>query len=467
MDSVTRAVQMAIFIYSTLHVAPMAMASLFTSALPGARRRHITIAIVGIGYVGLPLAIAFAKAGFPVIGYDKDRQRISELLQGKDTALAFTRKQVLGAKARFTYDPSLIREADVVIVAVPTPIDKRKQPDLSPIRTASSLVGRHLKKGAVVVFESTVYPGITEEVCLPIIEKSSGLSCPKDFTVGYSPERINPGDKQHTLENIVKIVAGIDRKTLLFLSGLYASIVRAGVFPAKSMKVAEAAKLIENTQRDLNIGLMNELSLIFDRMHIRTKDVLDAACTKWNFHCYVPGLVGGHCISVDPHYLLHKAQMLGYRPKVILAGRGINDIMPGRVAAKTVDMLRAQGKNPKKCTVVVLGLTFKENLKDIRNSKALDVIQALRSKVREVEAYDPLLEPATVRDVFRVQCRDIKKRGFRHVDALIITVVHDAFRRIDFSKAAKEMHRQPVLFDVKSFFSEEKLKSVGFAYDAL
>jgi len=424
------------------------------------------ICIVGTGYVGLPVALAFAKAGFSVSGFDINEKKIKSLGHGIDESGEFSKKELESCSISFTSEQSVIKKSDYIVVAVPTPIDKNKNPELSPLKSACELIGKNLNNGSIVIFESTVYPGVTEEVCIPILEKSSSMKCPSDFKVGYSPERISPGDKEHTIDKIVKIVSGIDDEALEEIAELYSKIIKAGVYKAPSIKVAEAAKVIENTQRDLNIALVNELALIFDRIGISTKDVIDAASTKWNFHPYRPGLVGGHCISVDPHYLLYKSRQLGYDPKVILTGRGVNEYMPVFVAEKTISVLKQLKKNPKQSKVLVLGLTFKENLKDIRNSKAKELIAALK-KGAAVYAYDPLLDKQTLTSEFNVGYADIKKMGFRNFDAVIITVLHDSFKKIDFSKVKRGMKKNTILFDVKGFFSEQKLRKEGFVYLSL
>src|SRR3989338_2656355 len=330
------------------------------------------IAVVGLGYVGLPLALALSNH-FEVIGFDINKEKINSLNKGIDP----TRENDLSLKAniRFVSDETELKKANFIIVAVPTPVTEAKHPNLTYLEKSSELVGRNLQRGAIVVYESTVYPVVTEEICLPILEKTSGLKLIDDFKIGYSPERINPGDKEHTIDKVIKIISGIDKESLEEISKVYSKVTRAGIHKAKNIKTAEAAKVIENIQRDLNIALMNELSIIFDKIGIKTKDVLAAASTKWNFHKYHPGLVGGHCIGVDPYYLTHKAQQLGYEPKVILAGRGINDSMARTVAKQVIGALA----EPTQSRVLVLGLTFKENVNDYRNSKAKDVIDELRS----------------------------------------------------------------------------------------
>src|SRR5690606_15263062 len=350
------------------------------------------IAVVGLGYVGMPIALHFGKKQ-KVTGFDINIERVAELRRGHDRNRDVAASEFEGIQTNFTADTQALREADFLIVAVPTPVDGASRPDFTPLRKATATVGQNLSKGSIVVFESTVYPGATEEICVPILERESGLKCGADFKVGYSPERINPGDHEHTFTKITKVVAGMDAETLETIASVYASVVTAGVYKAASIKVAEAAKVIENTQRDVNIALVNELALIFQRAGIDTRDVLDAAGTKWNFLRFQPGLVGGHCIGVDPYYLTHKAEELGYIPQVILSGRRINDGMGAYVARELVRQVLADGKvrfDNGKPVVTVLGLTFKEDVPDLRNSKVVDVIAELKAHGFEVQVVDPM-----------------------------------------------------------------------------
>src|SRR5215210_4208488 len=352
-----------------------------------------TVAVVGLGYVGLPLAIELGKH-YRTIGYDLSSDKISAYEAKRDPAGEVASGDFRASHhIEFTLNAALLREADAVIVAVPTPIDNARLPDLAPLLSASRMVGDNLKRGAIVVYESTVYPGATEEVCVPVLEQRSGLRWKQDFFVGYSPERINPGDKQHTLTRITKVVSGDTPQTLETVARLYAQVVEAGVYRASSIRVAEAAKVIENTQRDLNIALMNELAIIFNRIGLDTLEVLKAAGTKWNFLPFRPGLVGGHCIGVDPYYLTHKAELLGYHPQVILAGRRINDSMGAHIARKTVQQMIHAGRNIKGARVNILGLTFKENVPDIRNSKVVDIVRELHEFGVETFVHDPLAVP--------------------------------------------------------------------------
>lgn len=430
------------------------------------RQGESTVAVVGLGYVGLPLAVAFARH-FKVIGFDLNDRRVRELASGLDRTGEVTSEALKGCSARFTSDPAALREARAVIVAVPTPIDEHRNPDLSPVEGASRTVGRNLSEGTVVVYESTVYPGVTEEICLPILEAESGLHCGIGFTMGYSPERINPGDKVHTLETIKKIVSGSDASTLDLLAELYGTVVKAGIHRAPSIKVAEAAKVIENTQRDLNIALMNELSIIFDRLGIDTLDVLEAAGTKWNFLPFRPGLVGGHCIGVDPYYLTFKAEELGCHPQVILAGRRINDEMGKHVAETCVKLLIRQGRLVNAARVGVLGFTFKENVPDLRNTRVIDVIRELREYGVEVLVHDPLADADEVRREYGLSFASLE--ALTELDALIVTVPHRAYAEqgVLALPALHARFAEPdkaLLLDVKGHFSPAAVDAEGMAY---
>lgn len=430
------------------------------------RQGESAVAVVGLGYVGLPLAVAFARH-FKVIGFDLNDRRVRELASGLDRTGEVTSEALKGCSARFTSDPAALREASAVIVAVPTPIDEHRNPDLSPVEGASRTVGRNLSEGTVVVYESTVYPGVTEEICLPILEAESGLRCGIGFTMGYSPERINPGDKVHTLETIKKIVSGSDAPTLDLLAELYGTVVKAGIHRAPSIKVAEAAKVIENTQRDLNIALMNELSIIFDRLGIDTLDVLEAAGTKWNFLPFRPGLVGGHCIGVDPYYLTFKAEELGCHPQVILAGRRINDEMGKHVAETCVKLLIRQGRLVNAARVGVLGFTFKENVPDLRNTRVIDVIRELREYGVEVLVHDPLADADEVRREYGLSFASLE--ALTELDALIVTVPHRAYAEQGVL-ALPALHARfadpdkALLLDVKGHFSPAAVDAEGMAY---
>jgi len=378
------------------------------------------IAVVGLGYVGLPLAVAFGKAGHRVVGYDLQKKKLDQLSRFEDRMGEVCAEDLRAAKIEYTADSTKLAGQEFIIVAVPTPVDESHRPDLSPLEGASKAIAPHLGGKVVVVYESTVYPGVTEEVCLPILE-SAGKKQSVDFRLGYSPERINPGDKEHTIDKIVKVVSGQDEETLEAVAKLYESIVTVGVHRAESIMVAEAAKVIENTQRDLNIALMNELSIIFDKMGIRTRDVLRAAGTKWNFLRFVPGLVGGHCIGVDPYYLTHRAESLGYTPQVINAGRRINDGMAKVVVEKTVKLLICEGLAIRRAKVLILGTTFKENVPDFRNSKVVDVIRELEEYQVEVFAHDPHVPVGEALPESGLLCTDPSKGVY---DAVIVAVGH-------------------------------------------
>jgi len=403
------------------------------------------ICIVGLGYVGLPLAAAFGRKE-RVLGFDISDKRIAQLKKGIDDTGEV--EDLSGSEIVFSSDPKIISEADFIIVAVPTPITKDRRPDFKYLKSASDVVGKHMQKGAVVVYESTVYPGATEEICVPILEKESGLRYMKDFKAGYSPERINPGDREHTVDKIIKVVSGCDEETLNIVAEIYGRIITAGIHRASSIKVAEASKVIENIQRDLNIALMNELSLIFEKIGIPTREVIEAAGTKWNFHKYYPGLVGGHCIGVDPYYLTYKAQQLGYEPQVILAGRDVNESMVGHIA----DIVQKNAKGPK---VLLLGLTFKENVPDTRNSKAFELIRFLRGKGMEAISYDPLVPEVS----------DIKSEaGLPKADCIILACGHRQFAGLT---AARLKQLTGLVIDVRSFFPRKELESAGIKYIGL
>ncbi len=381
------------------------------------------IAVVGLGYVGLPVAVAFARSGAPVIGFDVNRRRLDELRAGHDRTREVEPADLRQPTLRYEHDAERLREADFYIVTVPTPIDESRRPDLSAMLAASATVGSVLKRGDIVVYESTVYPGAVEEECLPVLEKTSGLRSGGDFTVGYSPERINPGDKTHRFETITKVVSAQDDRTLDIVAEVYGSVVTAGIHRAPSIKVAEAAKVIENTQRDLNIAFMNELSAIFRRLGIDTGDVLAAAATKWNFQKFEPGLVGGHCIGVDPYYLTHRAEKSGYHPEIILAGRRINDGMGEHVARQCLSALSKRGRD--KPTVTVLGMTFKENVPDVRNSKVIDILRELGRGGATVQVHDPVALPEETAQEYQVALTPLDK--LVPADAVIIAVAHNEY----------------------------------------
>ena len=406
-----------------------------------------TVAVVGLGYVGLPVAVEFGKRQ-RTIGYDLAAKKVQRLKQFHDATGEVAADDLrAAAKLEVTDDPEKIREADFVIIAVPTPVNAARQPDFTPLEGASKIVGKHLKAGATVIYESTVYPGTTEEVCVPILERCSGMRWRQDFHVGYSPERINPGDKEHSFAKILKVVSGDDDATLEKVADLYASVVKAGVHRASSIKVAEAAKVIENTQRDLNIAFVNELAIIFDRLGIDTGEVLAAAGTKWNFLNFKPGLVGGHCIGVDPYYLTYKAELAGYHPEVILAGRRINDNMGPYIARKTVQQMIHQGRNILGSRVNVLGLTFKENCKDIRNSKVIDVVRELQEFGCQVFVHDPEADPDETLHEYGI--RLCSWEALPPADALILAVAHRTFLELPPAAYLEKIVRQGCLVQVK------------------
>lgn len=416
------------------------------------------ISVIGLGYVGLPVAVAFGKLQ-KTIGFDINTMRINELKEGYDRTGEVGLEDLRAADIKFTSSIEELKQADFHIIAVPTPIDDANQPNLTPMFKASEAVGKALKKGDIVVYESTVYPGVTEEECVPLLERVSGLKCGIDFKVGYSPERINPGDKEHTFTRIKKIVSGQDAETLEIVAKVYESVVTAGVHRATSIKVAEAAKVIENTQRDLNIALMNELAIIFDRLGIDTNDVLEAAGTKWNFLRFTPGLVGGHCIGVDPYYLTHKAEKIGYIPQVILAGRRINDNMGKFIAQRTVKEMIHSNHNILGSTVTVLGLTFKENCPDLRNSKVIDIIRELQDYGVNVQVHDPLADPAEAEHEYGISITGMEE--LKPAAAVIAAVAHKAYSDLSLTQLKSLMGNSPVLIDVKAIYDPESLKNAG------
>ena len=413
--------------------------------------RKCRVGVIGLGYVGLPLAVEFGKH-FETVGFDVRPERVAELERGKDSTLEVSRADLKAAQ-RLTYSTALadLKRCDVFVVTVPTPIDQYKRPDLTPLVRASETVGQVLRKGAVVVYESTVYPGCTEEVCVPILERVSGLRFNKDFFAGYSPERINPGDKEHRLATIKKVTSGSTPEVATFVDALYRSIVVVGTHKASSIRVAEAAKVIENTQRDVNIALINELALIFNRLGIDTQEVLDAAGSKWNFLPFRPGLVGGHCIGVDPYYLTHKAQEIGYHPEMILAGRRINDNMGLYVAAEILKLMTSKKIHAKDARVLVLGLTFKENCPDLRNSKVVDVIRELEKFGAKVDVHDPWVAGGEARHEYGI--RPIRHLKARHYDAVILAVAHREFKEMGVAKIRRLAKREAVIYDIKHLFA--------------
>ena len=426
------------------------------------------ISVAGLGYVGLPLAVAFAEKA-EVIAFDINSKKIEKYKNGIDVTKEAGDQAVKESTAFFTADESELREAKFHIIAVPTPITKDKNPDLSIIESASRSVGRNLVEGSIVVYESTVYPGVTEEICIPILEKESGLKCGQDFKVGYSPERINPGDEVHRLNTIVKVVSGMDQESLDEIAAVYEMVVDAGVHKAESIKVAEAAKVIENSQRDINIAFMNELSVIFDKLDIDTKSVLEAAGTKWNFLNFTPGLVGGHCIGVDPYYLTYKAEQIGYHSQIILSGRKINDNMGKYTAEQTVKKMINANKQIKGSKVAIFGITFKENCPDVRNTKVVDVINELKEYGVEVEIVDPVADKEDLKEVYDIET--INRKKIKNADAVIFAVAHNEFAEFNLDNI-KDLYYQDaetdtegyVLMDVKGLFDKKEAEAENYIY---
>jgi UDP-N-acetyl-D-glucosamine/UDP-N-acetyl-D-galactosamine dehydrogenase len=417
--------------------------------------RDCKLGVIGLGYVGLPLAVEFGKA-FNTVGFDIKEARVAELKKGKDSTLEVELGELKAAK-RLTYSTNVkdLRSCTVFIVTVPTPIDNYKRPDLTPIVRASELIGQVLKKGDIVVFESTVYPGCTEEIAVPILERVSGLTFNEDFYAGYSPERINPGDKQHRLTTIKKITSGSTPEVADFVDSLYASIVTAGTHKASSIRVAEAAKVIENTQRDVNIALINELALIFNRLGIDTEEVLQAAGTKWNFLPFRPGLVGGHCIGVDPYYLTHKAQEIGYHPEMILAGRRINDNMAIYVAERIAQLMIKKRIHVKGSRILVMGLTFKENCPDLRNSKVADVVAELKKFGAKVDVFDPWIDGAECEHEYGIKPIRSPRKGT--YDAVVLAVAHQQFKEMGIDEVRSFAKKPHVLYDIKYVFDADEV----------
>ena len=421
------------------------------------RNKEKKIAIVGLGYVGLPLAMGFADK-LSVIGYDINEDRLAKLREGIDPNGELASSQWKGKDIEFTSSVDKLKEASFYVIAVPTPIDQHNEPDLTPLLLATRTVASVLDPGDYVVYESTVYPGCTEEDCVPLLEEISGLKCKQDFKIGYSPERINPGDKVHTLQNTVKIVSGCDDEALSEIKQVYGLIIEAGLHQASSIRVAEAAKIIENTQRDVNIALMNELSIIFDRMGINTFDVLEAAGTKWNFLHFYPGLVGGHCIGVDPYYLVHKAKELQYHPKMINSGRFVNDSMGRYIAKKIVKKVLAQGKNILHARVLVMGITFKENVSDIRNSKVVDMVREFMDFGAVVDVVDPYASPLAVEQEYGIE---LKEQPGKDYDAIVIAVAHKDYILLDENYFISLSNEKAVLGDIKGLY-RHKIKNMAY-----
>lgn len=427
-----------------------------------------TICVIGLGYVGLPLAVMFGKSGLKTYGFARTKSRIDELKKNKDSTNEVTRKQLQSTKVEYSNDPEIIKKSNFIIVAVPTPVDSAHVPDLSPVMSASELVGKNLQKNSVVVFESTVYPGVTEDVCVPIIEKHSGLKVGKDWVIGYSPERTNPGDKEHTPDLIVKVTSGMDEKSGKYIDNVYKKVIKAGTFLAKDIRTAEASKVIENTQRDINIAIMNELAIIFDKLHINTSAVLEAAGTKWNFLKFKPGLVGGHCIGVDPYYLVYKAEMEGINPQLISAARRINDGMAPYCATQIVKLLTKTKIKISGSKILIMGGTFKEDVKDSRNSKVAELIGELQEYGIEVFLYEPHLAFEELGNEFHIDkkhyIKDLEK--VKLMDGICYAVDHSEFKKYSLSFMKKLCKKKSIFFDIKSKFVDAN-ESILFSYKNL
>lgn len=430
------------------------------------RSKDEKISVIGLGYVGLPVAIEFAKK-YDVIGYDIDQEKVSIYQRGIDVTDEVGDEGIKQSTMTFTSDDEMLKQCKFHIIAVPTPINLDKTPNLTPIISASKTVGKHLTKGSIIVFESTVYPGTTEEICIPIIEEHSGLTFGKDFKVGYSPERINPGDKVNTLTKITKVVSGSDDEALRVISDVYASIIEAGVHEAESIRVAEAAKVIENSQRDINIAFMNELSMVFNKMGINTKAVLEAAATKWNFLKFTPGLVGGHCIGVDPYYFTYKAEQLGYHSQIILAGRKINDNMGKHIASNIIKTMVQAKQQVNGAKVAILGLTFKENVGDVRNTKVIDIIHELEEYGVHLLVHDPMTDPEEVYNEFGITLVD--ENELIDLDVVVFAVPHDMFVNKYTLDNLQHLYKNntKILIDVKSLFDQKECENKGFTYWSL
>lgn len=438
-------------------------------SIEGILARKDYLAVVGLGYVGLPLAVAFADK-VKTLGFDNNQEKIKVYQQGIDPTREIGDEKISSTALEFTTDPARLKAARVIIVAVPTPVNGDKTPNLAPVINASKVVGQNLSPGSIVIFESTVYPGVTEDICVPVLERESGLACGRDFKVGYSPERINPGDRVHKLASICKIVAGIDAETVEAIAAVYELIIQAGVYKAPSIKVAEAAKLAENAQRDINIAFMNELAMAFDRMEINTTDVIAAMNTKWNALGFYPGLVGGHCIGVDPYYFIYQAEMLGYHSQIIAAGRRINDNMANFVTENIIKKMIQADKDVKKANIYLMGLTFKENCPDMRNSKAVDVCKQLAAYGIKAKVVDPFVDQTECKQ--ELELDPVALNEVRDADCLVFLVAHQPFRELQPADLAG-MYKQPeqqsrhVLIDVKSIFNQQTMEKNGYCYWSL
>jgi len=426
-------------------------------------KKEEKIALIGLGYVGMPIAVEFAKH-VNVIGFDINKSKIEQYKKGIDPTKEVGNEAIKKSLVEWTSDEKRIQEAKFIIVAVPTPVKNDRTPDLNPVEKSSEIVGRNLTKGSIVVYESTVYPGVTEEICIPILEKESGLKCGVDFKVGYSPERINPGDKVHTLKTIKKIVSGMDDETLEEVANVYSIVVEAGVHRAESIKVAEAAKVIENSQRDINIAFVNELSMIFNKLGIDTQEVLKAACTKWNFLDFKPGLVGGHCIGIDPYYLTYRSEQFGYHSKIILSGRRVNDNMGKYISDEIIKVLIKADKKVMQSRVGILGITFKENCPDVRNSKVGDIIEELRTYGIEPIIVDPVADKYDAEKFYNIKLST--EESLKDLDCLIIAVAHECFKNMDIDKISKmfKADEKKILIDIKGIKEKKKFIDAGYSY---
>ena len=424
-------------------------------------KEQLIIGIVGLGYVGIPLAVSFSKK-YKVIGFDYNKNKIEQYKNGIDVTNEVGDDEIKASSIDFTSDESKLKECDRIIVAVPTPVDENYNPDLYPLQSASEIVGKNLKKDTIVIYESTVYPGLTEEVCMPILEKESNMICGRDFKIAYSPERVNPGDKVHRFENIKKIVSGMDDETLEEVAKLYSSVLKNGVFKAASIKVAEAAKVIENSQRDVNIAFANEIAMMCDTLKIDTNDVLDAACTKWNFLNFRPGLVGGHCIGVDPYYLIQKTKDLGYNSKLLSSARSVNESISNFIVDKLISKLSSKNIDKNKAIVKVLGVTFKENVKDTRNSKVIDIIKGLQRNNIKVIAQDPNVSIKEIEKEYNITLE--KDNHNQKVDAVIIAVADNEYKELTKEDLLSMLNETKIVFDIKNILNKEELEKVGIDY---
>lgn len=424
-------------------------------------KEQLIIGIVGLGYVGIPLAVSFSKK-YKVIGFDYNKNKIEQYKNGIDVTNEVGDDEIKASSIDFTSDESKLKECDRIIVAVPTPVDENYNPDLYPLQSASEIVGKNLKKDTIVIYESTVYPGLTEEVCMPILEKESNMICGRDFKIAYSPERVNPGDKVHRFENIKKIVSGMDDETLEEVAKLYSSVLKNGVFKAASIKVAEAAKVIENSQRDVNIAFANEIAMMCDTLKIDTNDVLDAACTKWNFLNFRPGLVGGHCIGVDPYYLIQKTKDLGYNSKLLSSARSVNESISNFIVDKLISKLSSKNIGKNKAIVKVLGVTFKENVKDTRNSKVIDIIKGLQRNNIKVIAQDPNVSIKEIEKEYNITLE--KDNHNQKVDAVIIAVADNEYKELTKEDLLSMLNETKIVFDIKNILNKEELEKVGIDY---